>query len=100
MDAKKYAENFLVAFKLCRNEADIKGLFTSIIIDFSDEVIAIGKSKGDLTAENLIETIKSQDQKWRKFADIVNRQHDNPIIKETGFIDFTLSTMPELKGLI
>ncbi|MFA5211681.1 MAG: hypothetical protein WC414_04290 [Patescibacteria group bacterium] len=89
MKAKEYAQKYI------DNPTD-ETLY-EIAKEMFFEIDIIRKARNAQSNEAMIAIINEQSDKWRKFANIVKNVSIN-IVKEDGFKNFVLISLPELKN--
>jgi len=94
MKAKDYAEQFL---KDEQTMSDID-CTSKAFIAFVDEIIEIKEARSVSTEPGLIAIVKEQDQKWKAFCQIVNK--DKPRFKEDGFLTLLIKELPWLEPIL
>lgn len=98
MKAKEYTNKL---FEFCEGHEDPESVTINasrILILFLKEGQELAESRNARSDEADIAILKEQSDKWRAFANNVNKHFKLPIIKPTGYKDFVISEYPELKG--
>ena len=94
MKAKDYAEQF---FKDEQTMSDID-CTSKVFAGFVTEIETISKTRNVSTTDGMLSIIKEQDQKWKAFCRIINK--DQPRFKEDGFLALLVKEMPWLGTML
>ena len=102
MKAKDYANEFFIKLGNDNSEDNIKTAVSHILIMFLKEGKEIAEARKATTDEAGIAILKELSDKWRSFANHINKYFNKyfktNVVKTDGYKEFIISQFPELKG--
>lgn len=93
MKAKEYANQFLS--NQFKNEEDINKAITKSINGFMSEISIMMEQRGCNNNDCIKAILMELSDKWRAFANIVNKEVNLEVIKKDGFKQFVILNIPE-----
>lgn len=95
MKAKEYFEKYDT---LVQNDSPDGANTMKLILELSEEVKTITKSRNVRKNSSFVSVIKEINQKWNAICNLFAKKYGHSVLKENGFKNFWIASVPELKN--